>query len=127
MSHRHLIVKPSALLLVVLAMAMVFATSKAEASEASPPIGAWQGTFPDGSKLDLMLQANGDAAYGPHGYQPTVGWASWNSSSPVGGILTITYFNAGIRSNMYLSVVWTSATSFQLSDPYFKVEMHAAR
>jgi hypothetical protein len=61
--------------------------------------------------------------YGPTGYPPVVGAASWKTTSPVGGILTITYYNAGFQNHIYLSVVWTGAETFTLSDPYFKVQM----
>jgi hypothetical protein len=60
--------------------------------------------------------------YGPTGYAPTVGTCSWNPTS-VGGILTITYYNAGFQNHAYYSVTWTGRDTFTLSDPYFRVTM----
>src|SRR5438046_1130846 len=105
------------------AFVSVFAAARAHADGARPPIGAWVGTFQDGSRVELYVQGNGDCAYGVPGAAPTVGSCSWQPTSPVGGILTMTYFNAGFTNHAYYSVVWMNARSFTLSDPYFKVVM----
>jgi hypothetical protein len=101
----------------------LFAASKAHADGARPPIGAWVGTFQDGSTVELYVQGNGDCMYGIPGATPQTGGCSWQPTSPVGGILTMTYYNAGFQNHAYWSVVWIDARSFTLSDPYFKVVM----
>ena len=114
MSHR----------IAVLAFALVTALAgTVHAADARPPIGSWIGAFADGSTVELLLQADGSCMYGATGSTPTVGTASWRPTSPVGGILTITYRNAGFVNHLYYSVVWAKAHSFVLSDPYFKVVM----
>lgn len=94
----------------------------AHAEGARPPIGHWVGTFQDGSTVELLLQANGSFMYGPTGYTPTVGTASWNPSY-AGGILTLTYYNAGMETRAYYSVIWVNESTITFSDPYFKVVM----
>jgi hypothetical protein len=112
--------------LAVLALAAALTTAAfapaAHADGARPPIGHWVGVFQDGGSVELYVQGNGDCMYGPTGYRPTVGTCTWSPSS-VGGILTITYYNAGFRSHAYYSVTWLSDNSFILSAPYFRVVM----
>jgi hypothetical protein len=103
-------------------MTVVAATPAAHAGEARPPIGTWVGTFNDGSQLGLIVNANGNCAYGVPNGAVTVGTCSWNPSS-VGGIITLTYYNAGFESHAYYSVTYLDAQTIKLSDPYFQVVM----
>jgi hypothetical protein len=103
----------------ILALVTLAAVTPASANEAAPPIGAWEGTFPDGSgTLTLVVRPNGDCMY-----HQTVGRCTWQPSA-VGGILTITYYNAGMEAHGYYSIVYRSATELVISDPYFKLAMH---
>jgi hypothetical protein len=109
-------------LALVLACTM-FAARPARAEEAAPPVGSWLGVFPDGSALALVLQRDGSCMYGPVGAPPVVGQASWQATTPVGGILTIHYTQAGFRNRAYYSITWVDRNTVWLSDPYFKVTM----
>ena len=116
MSHR--------IAVVAFALIASLATGTAHAGGARPPIGGWIGAFDDGSTVELYVQGDGRCMYGPTGYAPTVGTCSWSPTS-VGGILTITYVNAGFQNRAYYSVTWTGNSSFVLSDPYFRVLMRS--
>ena len=96
----------------------------ASAEQGGPPVGTWYGKFSDGSgALQFSLQANGTCLYGPVGTVPTVGRAFWKQTSPVGGIVTLRYFNAGFESFAYYSITWVDANTIVLSDPWFRVTM----
>ncbi len=112
-----------AALALVAALVAVALVRPAAAAEARPPVGQWYGEFPDGSGVRLIVQGDGSAMYQPTGANPVVGNADWRPTSPVGGILTITYRSVGFVNHLYFSCVWVDGRSFVLSDPYFKVLM----
>ena len=96
----------------------------ASAQQGGPPVGTWYGKFADGSgALHFSLQANGTCLYGAAGTTPVVGTGFWRQTSPVGGIVTIRYFNAGFESFLYYSITWVDANTVILSDPGFRVTM----
>lgn len=109
-------------LLAVVVLMFVAGSSVVHAAPAAPPIGTWKGEFGDGSAVGLLLNGNGTCMYGAWGGAATTGTATWNPTS-TGGILTLTYYNAGIESHAYYSVTWTGPDTFVLSDPYFRVVM----
>ncbi len=107
----------------LLTWALLSGAASAE-PQGGPPVGSWYGKFSDGSgSLRFNLQGNGNCLYQPTGAAPTVGTGSWKQTSPVGGIVTLRYFNAGFESFSYYSITWVDANTITLSDPWFKVTM----
>jgi hypothetical protein len=110
-------------LALVLLIGIALSARPAHAAEAGPPIGQWLGRFPDGGQLALVVQRDGTCMYHVAGFTPITGVASWRPTSPVGGILTITYHNAGFENHSYYSITWVNARTVVLSDPYFRVTL----
>src|SRR5580700_4477777 len=80
-------------------------TAKAQA--AAPPMGVWTGRFSDGSgTYTATLTRNGTVGIALSGRTTLTGSLSWQSTSPVGGIVTVHYWNAGFHSKAYYSVVY---------------------
>jgi hypothetical protein len=105
----------------VLAVALV----PAQAAQAAPPLGLWQGRFADGSgTLALLVKGNGDVVYTVNGALVAAGKAGWKPTSR-GGILTIEYVNAGrFVNHLYYSVTYLDSNTAVFSDPGFRVKLH---
>ena len=110
----------------VFCLAMAFWTAwptEASAQHKGAPIGQWYGKFSDGGSITFVLDAHGNAVYAVGGAVPTVGTVSWRQASPVGGIITLRYFNGPRESFAYYSVTWIDANTIVFSDPYFRLTM----
>ncbi len=96
----------------------------ASAQTARMPVGTWKGAFADGSgSMTVVIQPNGSGMYQVAGGVTNVGTWTWQSTSPVGGIGTLHYRNAGIPSRGYYSFTWVNNNTVVLSDPWFRVTL----
>jgi hypothetical protein len=109
-----------------LALALSFGSDlTAKAQAAAPPWGVWTGKFSDGSgTYTATLTRSGTVGIALSGRTTLTGSLTWQSTSPVGGIVTVNYWNAGFPSKAYYSVVYKDAKTIVWSDPFFKVTLH---
>ena len=97
---------------------------EAQAYEAAPPVGVWQGDFHDGSgSMRVSVYGNGTMGFEVTGGTPVVGSWSWNPTA-TGGIITLHYYNAGFASRAYYSVTYLNDSTILFSDPYFRVTLY---
>ena len=100
-------------------LALSIGPARAQAG-ASPPVGLWNGAANSLPSYKLRLWLKGDGTYvyfeGPS-IKLTGRWA-WQSSSPVGGILTLHYDNPTVtqtfHNNLYYGVTYLSRTKIQM-------------
>jgi hypothetical protein len=71
----------------------------------------------------VYLGADRSAYVHVQGVDPVSGTWSWNPTSQVGGIVTITYSRVGFTNRLYYSITFIDQDNIVLEDPYFSINM----
>ncbi len=104
---------------VALSLFLLSAAAAQAQPAAAPPLGLWNGAAATMKSYKVRLWLRGDGSY-VYFEGPSIrlsGRWDWQSSSPVGGILTLHYetptYTQTFHNNLYLGITYLSRTKIQ--------------